>query len=106
PVDVEVQLRAAVAEGGSEAAQARIGISLLHELGCSALQLGQAQASTVLHHHLEAARLAEAPDRRRNGDEEEGFLDLAQLTVEAGDDPLLAQGFAPFLPALVHDECR
>src|SRR4030095_4579809 len=97
PVDVEVELGAAVAESAREASEARIGISRLDELGGIPLQLGQAKASTVLDHHLEAARLAQPPDRRRNGDEDESFLDVAQLAVEAGDYPVLAQGGAPFL---------
>src|SRR5262245_65699571 len=83
-----------------------MGIARLDDLGRTPLQLGQVQASTVLHHHLEAARLAQPTNRRWDGDEDEGFLDVAQLAVEAGDDLVLAQGGTPFLPVLVDDEGR
>src|SRR6185503_21027580 len=100
--DVQVDLRAAVAEGGGEALKARARVGPLREVGGGPLQLGQAETLTVLHHHLEAAGLSQAPDRRRDHDEGERLLDAVQLTVQPGYDLLLGQGAASLLPALVH----
>src|SRR5215468_10136658 len=83
-----------------------MGIAFPDELGRVALELLQTELYTVFHHHLEAARLAEAADRRGDDDNDQGFLDPRQLAVEVGDDVILVEGFAPIFPALVHDERR
>src|SRR2546425_12147291 len=62
PVDVQVDLGAARAEGRGEATQARTGVPLLDELGGVARELSQAKAPAVLHPHLESPRLAGTAD--------------------------------------------
>src|SRR4030095_15145119 len=104
PVDVQVYLGAARAEGRGEATQARTGVPLLDELGGVARELAQAEAPAVLHHHLEAAGLAGAADGRRNHHEGQRFLDPGEVAVETGDDPILGQPLAALAPVLVHDE--
>src|SRR5207245_4007774 len=94
------------AEGGGEAMQAGTGVPLLYERGVLARELAQAEAPAVLHHHLEAAGLAEAADGRRNHYEGQRFLDSGEVAVETGDDPILGQPLAALAPVLVHDERR
>ena len=45
-------------------------------------------AALVLHHHLEAAGIADAAHRRRLNHDDEGFLDRAKPRLQAGAHPL------------------
>src|SRR5499433_2131670 len=68
PVDVQEELWAVGAEGGGQALQIGIRIPFLDQLVRVALEFRQTEARAIFHHHLEAARLAEATDRRRDDD--------------------------------------
>src|SRR5262249_2875961 len=105
-VDVQVELGAVGAEGRREALQVRVGIALLDELVRVPLELRQTKACAVFHYHLEAARLAQTSDRRRDDDKGQRFLDPCQLPIDGGDDPILGETLIPIFPALVYDERR
>ena len=106
PVDIQVELRAADAQGGGKTPQAGLRISLLDEFVRGPLELGQTESAAVFNHQLETSRLAQSPDRRRNHHKSLRFLDSGKLAVDVRDDPVLVQGGAPFFPVLINDEGR
>ena len=65
PVDVGEELRRVGAELGGRAGQAGLGLQLADQFVGLLLQGVQPRAAPVLDHELEAARDAEARDRRR-----------------------------------------
>ena len=52
----------------------------------AAVEGREAAAAPVLHHHLEAAGIADAAHRRRGDGDHEGALDRAQPALKIGDD--------------------
>ena len=66
PVDIEEELGAVGAEGGEEAAQARLRVCRLDSSLVVFWSSPRPRASAVFDHHLEAARLPQPPDWRRD----------------------------------------
>ncbi len=78
PIDVQIELGAADAEGSGKALKAGLRTCRLDEVVCGLLELSHTEASAVFNHHLETARLAQAPDRRRDHHKSLRFLNPQQ----------------------------
>ena len=105
-VDVDVELRLGDAEAAEQAGEPRVAVALVGEILDGPLQRPQARAAAVLDLQLEAARAAQAVDRRRAEDADPCRRDLAEFLAQPGDDRGRAElRFAgPFLERLEDHE--